>query len=903
MTLADLWLRMRALLFRTRVERELQEELDFHLDMQVRKHVREGLSADDARRKALQRFGRRSLVAEECRELRRGSLLDQLWQDVRYTVRISATRQGFTFIAILTLALGIGANTAIFSVVHAVLLRPLPYANSGRVVRVSEDVPPRAGSAGGPRRTAPVAVADVAALRSATTTLSHVGVHLPAIRTLTGAGDPVRLVGAKVSPDIFPMLDAHPLMGRTFDAHEDSSTADPVVVLSYGTWRRQFGGDPRAIGQRVELDGTTHVVIGVMDPAFAFPDPRDEFWIPFVVQPSDARRLPITARLRDGVTPPAAAAELRAIVPGLRGDPQNTATAEPPRIALVPLLELVVAPVRPALRMLTAAVGFVLLIACANVANLLLARTNDRRREIAVRRALGAGRGRLVRQALTESVLLAVVGGIAGIGLAFGGIRLLRTLAASLPRRDLGAVTSLPRLEEIGVDGSVLAFSVIVSILTGLLFGLAPALRQLGTESMNALREGAGSALSGFNLFRRHRMQGFLVVAEITLAVILFVGGALLIHSFVKLSSVSLGYDPRDVLTFQVSLPGDPDPRLRALADHLVERIQSLPHVRAAGYVESLPMTRVSRRFVPLRKTREMLGPPRLPSPGRLPPEMPDTQFVSKDFLAAMGIPVIEGRALGENDRAGQPQVMLINRSLARSGLFGSNPVGQRIYGFGDESWEVVGIVDDIRQSAPAQSAEPQIFIDFRQVPQSEAISGVGLYFAVRTDRAPESVASSVRGLAKQLEAQAIVENIAPMEQLVSNSLTQARLYAVLLGIFAGVAVVLAGIGIYGVMAASVAQRTREIGIHVALGARRSQVMALVIGQSVVLVAVGLTLGLVGAAAVTRYLEGMLFGLTPLDPATFVVVSVLFAGVAMVAAYVPVRRATTVDPLVALRYE
>jgi predicted permease len=679
MKLADLRLRLRALLFRHRVERELQEELDFHLEMQVRKHLRQGLSAGEARRRALERFGRPSLVAEECRDVRRLSLVDQLWQDAWYALRISARNPGFTYIAVLTLALGIGANTAIFSVVHAVLLRPLPYEDSGRVVRIVENVPPRDGLNGAPRRVPPLAVSKVAALRSLTTTLSHVGVHLPTIRTLTGRGDPVRLVGARVSPDIFPILGARPLMGRTFEAHEDTARAEAVVVLSHATWQRYFGGDPNALGQSVGLDGRAHVVVGVMTPGFAFPDPQDEFWIPFVVSESDTRGLPITARLRDGVTIAAAVAELNTIVPSLRGDAETISGTHQTRIALVPLLDLVVAPVRPALRVLAVAVGFVLLIACVNVANLLLARTTARQREIAVRRALGAGRGRLVRQALTESVMLALAGGIAGIGLAFGGIRLLRTLGASLPRRDLGSGASLPRLDEIGVDASGLVFSVVVSILAGVLFGLLPAMRQSGSQPMDVLREGPASTTSGFNLFRRHRMQGLLVVAEITMAMILFIGGGLLIHSFVKLSKVNLGYEPSDVLTFQVSLPaGRPDTQLRVLADSLVGRMQSLPHVRAAGYVESLPTTRVSRRFVSLRTTPEMSGPPRLPVPGALPPDMPDTQFVSRDFLAAMGMRLAEGRGFSESDRAGQPQVMLINRTLARSGFLGASPIGRR---------------------------------------------------------------------------------------------------------------------------------------------------------------------------------------------------------------------------------
>jgi predicted permease len=904
MTPTDFWLRLRSLVFRARVERELQEELDFHLAMQVRKNLREGLTVEDAGRRATEKFGHRSLVAEECRDVRRSNLVDQLLEDIRYALRASIRHPGFTFVAILTLGLGIGANTAIFSVVHAVLLRPLPYATSGRVVRVIEDAAPGAGSAGGPRRTSPVSVSRVPDLRAAATTLSHLGVHLPAIRTLTGHGDPVRIVGARVSPDIFSTLDARPLFGRPFEAHDAVKGAEPVVVLSQAAWQQYLGADPNVIGRTVSLDGQSHSVVGVMRQEFGFPDPRDQFWIPFVIEPSDSRRLPITARLRDGTTPATAAAEISTIAKGLRGSRSPAAPGDAPRIVLVPLLDLIVAPVRPALRILTAAVGFVLLIACVNVANLLIARGASRRREIAVRRALGAAPGRLVRQALTESVLLALAGGVLGVALAYGGIRLLSVLASSLPRRDLGSPTSLPRLEEIGMDASVLAYSIAISVVVGLVFGLFPALRERKGPAADALRDRGVDGVSGFNVFRRQKVVGALVITEIALAMVLFVGGGLLIHSFVRLTKIRLGYDPRNVVTFQVSLPAPDDgAALRGLADRLVERVQALPHVRSVGYVESLPMTRVSRRFTPLRKTPRIAGPPRPLPAGPLPPDMPDTQLVSTDFMSAMDIRLVEGRPFAEGDRPGHPQVMLINQTLARTGIFGAHPIGQRIYGIGDQPWEVIGIVEDIRQSSPTQTAEPQIFVDFRQIPDSEPLTGIGLYFAIRTDGDAGFVGSHIRRLAMELDPNAIVENVAPMDQIVASSIASRRLYAVLLGIFAGVAVLLASVGIYAVMAWTVAHRTHEIGIRMALGARRGQVMSLVLGQSGLLVAAGLALGLSGAAAVTSFLESLLFGVTPLDPITFFASAVLFVGVAMVASYIPARRATLVNPLVALRCE
>jgi putative ABC transport system permease protein len=597
---------------------------------------------------------------------------------------------------------------------------------------------------------------------------------------------------------------------------------------------------------------------------------------------------------------------VRALIPRLRGESGTSATAQvdaSTRFEVAGLVDLVVAPVKAQLVAITAAVGLVLLIACVNVANLLLARSSARQREMAVRLALGAGRGRLVRQVLTESLLLAGVGGVAGLMLALGGIALFRSLAANLPRRDLVPGLGLPRVEEVAIDGSVLAFTVTASVLTGIIFGLLPAIRQSGPQPADTLRRGTASAASGFNLRRGSRVQGVLVMAETAMAMTLLVGGGLLIQSFVKLSQVNPGYDPKHVLTFQLSLPpGRPDAHLRTLADGLVERLQSQPQVRAIGYAESLPMTRVSRRLERLRTTPGIQGPRRPPG-GPITPDNPDTRFVSRNFLAAMGTPLITGRAFDDNDRAGRPQVMLINRTLARSALMGDNPIGRQFYALGPNPWEIVGIVDDVPQESLADAPAPQIFIDYRQVPETERHAGIGMYFSIRTDGEPASVAATLRSIVPQLDPQAMLENVAPMTQLVSHSMSRQRLFAVLLGIFAAVAVALAATGIYGVMTYAVTQRTREIGIRMALGAGRLRVMRLVLGQSAAVTLAGIVLGLAGAAALTRYLDSLLFGLTARDPATFAGVGLLFGMIATAAALLPARRATRVDPIVALRFE
>ena len=846
-------------------------------------------------------------AADRTRHSGSKAIWESFIQDATYALRMARRSPGFAAVAVLTLALGIGANTAIFSVVNAVLLRPLPYPESERIVRLFENAIPSRGGAAAPQRMAALSVSEVEIFRSHTRTLSGLGVSIPTIRTLTGGGEVARLVGTRLTPSILSTLGAHPALGRPLQPEEAVAGADTVIILSHSTWQRYFGGRDTAIGQSAMFDGKPHTIVGVMPAGFAFPDPETEFWMPFVAEASDTRRLPVIARLQPGVTIAAAADEMVSLIPQLPSEPAGGAPPLPsgvPRFEVARLLDLTVAPVRPALLVLAGAVGFVLVIACLNVANLLLARSADRQREMAVRLAVGARRSRLIRQTLTESLLLAVAGGLAGVGLAFGGVRLLRTLGASLPRRDLGPSPSLPRLAEIEIDGSVLLFTVLVSILTGVVFGLAPAMRLSGSQQMTALRSGTVAGGAGFNLFRGERVQGLLVIVEIAMAMVLLISGGLLIHSFVKLSQVNLGYDPSHVLSFQVSLPsGRPDAQLRQLADRLVERLQTLPQVRAVGYVEALPNTMVSGRFVALRTTPQMPASIRRPMPGAFTADTPDTRLVSKDFLSSLGIQAVAGRTFGENDGPGQPRVLVINEMLAHSGLFGATPLGRHVYALGDQPWEVIGVVEDVRQFGPAQRAEPQLFIDFRQIPESQRLSGVGLYFTVRADGDSTALVPSVRTISREIDSQTIVDNIAPLEQLVSNAVARPRFYAVLLGIFAAVAALLAAIGIYGVMSHAVTRRTREIGIRVALGARRSGVMALILRQSLVLTAVGIALGAGGAVALTRSLEQMLFGLKPLDAATYTAVSVLFTAVAAMAAYVPAHRATRVDPLVALRHE
>ncbi len=908
---------IRALLRREHIEREMDEELRAYLEIATERKMAVGLSREQAMRAARIEMGGAEAVKDHIRDAGWESIVDSLWQDVRYAIRGLRRSPGFATVAVLTLALGIGANTAIFSVVHAVLLRPLPYVASGRLVRIFEILPPRQG-AGGSGRESPLAHADLAAFRSHAATLSHVGVHVPAMITMAGHDGPIRLVGVRLSPDLFSMLDATALLGRTLDTRDAAPDAEAVVVLSSAAWERYFSRDPAILGQRVDLDGKGYSIVGVMPGDFWFPEGRSDFWLPLAPPtsgPNMRQRLPLTARVKEGVSMSEAEAEVSAVLTQLRLDSSGNAGAAQAafRFSLVGLQELLVAPVKAGLLVLTVSVGFVLLIAFVNVGNLLLARATARQREIAIRLALGAGRGRLLRQALTESMVLALVGGAAGTLIAFGGLQLFRTLGAAQP--DMGPGVLMPRLAEVGIDLSVLGFTITISLVAGVVFGLTPAVRQSRVVP-DALH--AGAAVLGINSIRQRRLQGVLVVAEIGMAMMLLIGGGLLIRSFVNLLNVRPGYDPDHVLTFKASLPpGRSDAQLGVFGQDLAMRLETLPRVRSAGYGESLPLVRIAR-LAGLAATPEMPRAPEGANRAEVTARTVSVRIVSRQFLSAMGSRLVSGRGFAESDGAGQAQVMLVNQTLARRIFLGEDPLGKQMYVLGSVTfdprrlapsgppprpWQIVGIVEDVRQASLDQEPGPEIYVDFRQLPGPSGPPGSARYFALRVEGDPMSMASSIRGIARQLDSQAMVENVAPMEQLVSSSIARPRLYAVLMGLFAGVATALSAIGIFGVMAYSVEQRTREIGVRMALGAQPAGVVRLVLGRSLALTAVGILVGLGAAMAVARYLETLLFGLTPLDPVTFLAVSVLFAAVATMASVLPARRVTRADPLIALRAE
>ena len=889
--------------------------------------------------------------------------MDALWLDVRYAVRTLLKRPGFLAVAVVTLALGAGANTAIFSVVNTVLLQPLPYRDADRIVRIIQNRPPSASPGGLPGRLAALSTDDLQAWRSRSRTLSQMAAYGPAALTMTGREEPVRLAAARVSPALFPLLGIAPLKGRTFEAGEERSGADAVVILSFAAWQKYFAADPDILTRTLTLDGRAYGVVGVMPRGFEFPDGQSEAWVPFVltapVLTPGQRTLQIVqviARVKEGVALAAAQDEASAIFRQLREDearqdaqffgpgpqagptpqagpmPQRFARgpddgnrimrggpapegrvgepgmvmrrggpgSEGPRrgglfgamppatVELSPLKDELVRPVRPALLVLLVSVGFVLLIACANVANLLLARAAGRQQEIAIRAALGASRGRLIRQTLTESLVLALMGSALGAALAWGAEQALRGIGPS----------DIPRLQQLRLDLPFFTFTIAIAVLTGILFGMAPALRLSRSSEMHAIKQGAVYPASGLSLFGRNRTRSVLAIAEISLAMMLLVGAGLLINSFLKLSNVNPGYDPSNVLAFQVSLPqARYDTAERdAFYDRMLDRLRALPGVRAAAVSNTLPLQQGI-----VRVSLRIFGRPEPTRPEDF--TVADVRIVSPDYLSAMGIRTLEGRALPPAAGAHPPRELLVNRSFVQRYLGGARAVGSRVNLDGPDPWEIVGVVNDVRHAGLAAEPFPEIYVDYHQAAAAMPRGLRDAFFTVRTTSTPLPLMTTVRGLVRQLDAQLVVDNMATMEQRLSASVARPRFYATLVGVFALIAVTLAAVGVYGVLSYAVSQCTREIGIRLALGASRRGVLGLVLRQGCAIAAIGIAVGLAGAAAVTRSLTTLLFDLTPFDPLTFGVVSVLLALVALAACYVPARRAMGVDPIAALRAE
>jgi predicted permease len=891
-------------LWRRRPDEDFAQEIDAHIAHETKRLVEdEGLSVEEATARARRSFGNIAHTQERFYETSRPMWLEDFTRDVRWTTRGLRKSPGFAAIVVLTLALGIGANTAIFSVLHALLLTPLPYQDANRIVRLVMNMPVEESPTKRPLRASMgLTLTELQAVQQHSQALSRVGTATTILRSWPGQDESAHLQGARVSASLFDMLDVRPALGRAFGARDEAPSAEQVIVLSFGAWQRLLGSDPAVIGRVIALEAVLgprmqyrYTVVGVMPRDFSYPDPGTQFWIPFqpVNEKGVAQRGNMVAQLRQGVPIEAASAEISGVLRQLR--PKSPKTT----YELVRERDESIAEVKPVLPVLTLAAGLVLLIACVNVANLLLARASARQRELAVRSAIGAGRGRLVRQMLTESTLLALFGLLAGITLALGGIQLFKNLAHTTPRIDIPGGLVFPRLDEIGLNIPVLMFAAGICLITGLVCGLVPALRHSLSNPMEAFRGSADRSQSAADSFGGFGLKNVLVVAQIGLAMMLLISGGLLLRSFWVLSHVELGYDPDRVLTFQVSLPAHrySDAQLKTFAESFTGRLRAMPTVHAVAYANQLPMVSLRNTAGGLFKT---------PDPQRpYVPDSPDVRLVSRDYLSVMGIRVVAGRGFHEDDREGSQRVLLLNQAVATRDFPGENPVGQFVFvGRDPKPWHIVGIVENVRQFGLDQEPTPQIFADVRQwSAPTVPIFPAGAYYAVRTQGDPSTLAASARAIARELDAQAALFNIAPMEHVVATTIARPRMYAILVTVFAMVGLVLALLGVYSVVAYAVTQRTREIGIRMSLGAERRSVVGLVLWHSSAASAAGILLGCLGAVGLSGFLDNLLFGMTTADPATFAITAVGFAITATLAAFVPALRATKIDPLRALRVE
>ncbi|MGH9837616.1 MAG: ABC transporter permease [Blastocatellia bacterium] len=819
--------------------------------------------------------------------------MQTLWQDLRYGARMLMKKPGFTLIAVITLGLGIGANSAIFSVVNGVLLREAPYREPQRLVMVWADRPQLQAQTG--ISDFPVSAADFADWRDQNQGFEQIAAFHSQSFNITGGGEPEFLGGVRASANLFALLGIEARRGRVFLPEEDRAGNNRVVILSDGLWQRRFGSDPKIIGRTISLNNEPYTVVGVASPDFQFPRKAElpagfgfpgevSLYTPLALTPEQRNNrgrdyLAVIARLKPQTRFEQAQAEMVGVAERL--EQQYPDTNRNKSVRLVAFHQQVVGKAQPALLALLGAVGFVLLIACANVANLLLARAAARQKEMAIRAALGAGRWRVIRQLLTESLLLAASAGALALLLAVWGVDLLRTI---LP-------DNLPRAGEIGVDVRVFGFTLVVSLLTGILFGLVPALQASRTDLNETLKEGGRSSGGGGH----NRFRGLLVVSEVALALLLLVGAGLMLRSFIRLMSVDPGLDPQNVLTMDIRLPRSKyqPPQQAAFFQQLLERLRALPGVQSAGAVYPLP----------LGGAEEGMG---FGIEGR-PPAAPGEQltagprWVSPDYFKVLKIPLLKGRVFTEGDGGDSPPVLVINEAMARQYWPNEDPIGRRVaFNSRDNQpiWrEIVGVVKDVRHTALDTESKPQMYFPFTHFPLPF------MTLVARTDGDPMSLVAAVRGQVRAIDKDQPVSNIHAMEELLARSVSERRFNLLLLAIFAGVALLLAAVGIYGVMSYSVEQRTHEIGVRMALGARTADVLRLLLGQGMKLVAMGVAIGLAAAFALTRLISTLLFGVRATDPVTFVALALLLTVVALLACWIPAWRATKVDPMIALRCE
>jgi putative ABC transport system permease protein len=879
--------RVRSSLFPRRITQEFEEELQNHLDSLTQENLRRGMAPAEAHRAAHVRLGGITQLKETNRQLRGLTLVETVWQDSRYALRMLRQNPGFTAVAVLTLALGIGANTAIFSVVYAVLMKPLPYAGSALIHNVSQQLPPSPVGGGW-------SYPNFAALRDQNHVFSAVAGATRHQLTLTGRGEPVEVNTAVVTEGFFSLFDAQPLAGRVFYPQDAKPGAPPAVVIGENLWRGLLGANPAIIGSAISLDKRLFTVIGVLPAAFCFPlfpavTEAPQVWIPLPQDPlfgpwmerRSGHWLQVTGRVKPGTSIAQVQAEMDAFGERIAKDfPAENAGWV---IRIGPLQDMIVENVRSALFVLLAAVGLVLLIACANIANLLLTRATSRTREIAVRATLGAGRARIVRQLLSETAVLGLLGGAAGIALAYAGVRVLVTLIPS----------DVPIVNAIRVDYFVLAFALVLSLLASIGFGLAPAFLAANSNLQLTLRE--GGARSGESSGGR-RARNVLAAGEIALAMMLLVAAGLLLRSFAKLTSVNPGFEVQHLVTAEVSLPRfqySTPQQWVAFSDELLRQLHSEPGLKDCALSVPAPIAwgRINLGF-------DIVGrPPSSASTSR----SADYVSVSTDYFRTMRVSLLAGRAFNERDTMSAPRVALISQALARTYFPDEEPIGKQIvFGFPPDPGvprQIVGIVGDVRDVSLGDDPKPMMYVPFAQAPFWGAVA------IVRSPLGVSSVAATLRHDVAKIDKDLPVTKIAAMPDVLNTSVAQPRFRTFLLGLFAAMALVLAATGIFGVISYSVSRRTHEIGMRMALGASRRTILGLISRETLTLISVGLILGAGSALAASRLLGHLLFGVSASDPLTLVAVATVLAAVAAVAAYVPARRAMSIDPMEALRHE
>jgi putative ABC transport system permease protein len=885
----------RANLWRSRAEKEMDSELRFHLEARAADLEHGGVPRQEALRRARLEFGAVDKTKEECREARGTHLAETVMQDLRYGLRMMLRAPGFTAMVVLVLALGIGANTAIFSVVNAVLLRPLPFDQPDRLVQIWH-TPPQASFPG--VKEFPVSPANFIDWRAQSRAFEGMSAYGFGRYTLTGSGEPEAIRVCAATSGFFSILHVRPLLGRNFFDDEYQPGHEHEVLLSYKFWRGRFGADPEIVGKNIELNGQAFAVIGVMGPGFAFPiasDPAAEqqLWKPLTWTDQeravrDDHNYAVVARIKDGVTLRQAQAELDAISNHLAL--QYPAENKGWGAIAVPLRDDLVSDVRPALLILLGAVSLVLLIACANVASLILSRTFSRRKESAVRAALGATRRRLLQQAFAESLLLAIVGGALGLVFAHYGVILIVKFLAQ----------RLPRSHEITLDGWVLAFTLGVSLLSGFAAGLLPALRMAKADLNQSLKQGLGrtAADSGGT-----RTRNVLVVSEVALSLMLLIGAGLLIRSLWMLRNTNPGFDADHVVTMAISIPSTkftkPSQQI-SYFNRVLDGVRAVPGVQSAAVIDSMPLSDdgsiqpvaiEGRPVLAMADQREV-----------------DVRFISTGYLSALHISLLHGRDIDDADVAGQPGAVLISQSMAKLFWPNEDPLGKRLTlsFYPDITRVVVGVVADVKLYALNENRpQPALYLPMAQLtaPKDGGWQSFGMILVARTRQEPSSVVPVITGAVRNVDSGVPVLNVRTMDDAVSESLSPQRFAMLLLVAFAGLALLLAVVGIYGVMSYSVSRRTQEIGIRVALGARRQDVLMMVIRQGLLLALTGSGIGIIGALLLSRVIASQLYAVSPTDPATFVGVSAFLTVVALAACYMPARRAMRVDPMVALKYE